>query len=46
MKYFSMQFTFHIFYDYLNSNPIRILHPGFKGRSDLEIDFDSKVGFP
>ena len=35
----------HIFYSYLISNPSRILHLGFKGRSDPEIDLESKEDF-
>lgn len=34
-----------IFYSYLISNPSRILHLGFKGRSDPEIDLESKEDF-
>lgn len=34
-----------IFYNYLISNPSRILHLGFKGRSDPEIDLESKEDF-
>ena len=34
-----------IFYSYLISNPSRILHLGFKGRSDSEIDLESKEDF-
>lgn len=34
-----------IFYSYLISNSSRILHLGFKGRSDPEIDLESKEDF-
>ena len=35
----------HIFCSYLISNPSRILHLGFKGRSDPDIHLESKEDF-